>query len=213
MCYCMPTQDPVKRITIIPSSKGALGYVLHHPQEDKYSAYKQELKESIAVAMGGRVAEELLYGGDFTAGATADIQNATSIARNMVTRYGMSDLGPILYGSEHGYDEVFLGRDFSSNKTYSEETAAKIDIEIKKIVDEAYEQAKKAITEHREKWEFVAEYLIKYEEMDSEQFKRAMDEDVSAEEIYAMAEERRERSRRENEEKARIDEDYERRKK
>ena len=207
VCYYMPTQDPVKRITITPSSKGALGYMLHHPEEDKHSVYKQEMKESIAVSMGGRVAEEILHAGDYTSGASSDIQNATSIARNMVTRYGMSDLGPILYGSEHGYDEVFLGRDFSADKTYSEETAAKIDAEIKKIIEEAYETARRILTEHRAKWEFVAEYLIKYEEMDSDQFKRAMEEDVSAEEIYAMAEERRRISEKENAEKAKFDEE------
>ena len=207
VCYFMPTQDPVRRITITPSSKGALGYMLHHPEEDKHSEYMQEMKESIAVSMGGRVAEEILLDGDFTSGASADIQNATAIARNMVTRYGMSALGPILYGSEHGYDEVFLGRDFSSDKTYSEETAAKIDAEIKKIIDEAYATARRIITENRGKWVFIAEYLIKYEEMDSDQFKRAMSEDLTHEEIYQMAEERRRISEQENAEKAKFDEE------
>ena len=206
--YYLPTQDPVRRISIVPSSKGALGYTLSHPDEDKYSVYKTELKERIASLLGGRVAEELTLEGDFTGGASNDIQRATQIARNMVTRYGMSSLGPILYGSEHGYDEVFLGRDFSADKTYSEETAAKIDSEIKSIIDEAHALATKILKEHFDRLTFVAEFLIKYEEMDDEQFKRAMeDEEPSAEAIYALAEERRQRSRKENEEKARIDEE------
>ena len=206
--YYLETQDPVRRISIIPSSKGALGYTLSHPDQDKYSVYKTELKEQIASLLGGRVAEELIHEGDFSGGASNDIQRATAIARTMVTRYGMSSLGPILYGSEHGNDEVFLGRDFSAEKTYSEETAAKIDAEIKKIIDEAHELATKIIKEHFDKLTFVAEFLVKYEEMDDEQFARAMEEEAPTYEgIYALAEERRKISEKENEEKARIDEE------
>ena len=208
MDYYLETQDPVRRISIIPSSKGALGYTLSHPDEDKYSVYKTELKEQIASLLGGRVAEELTMKGDFSGGASNDIQRATAIARNMVTRYGMSELGPILYGSEHGNDEVFLGRDFSAEKTYSEETAAKIDLEIKKIIDEAHALATSILTEHFDKLQFVADFLAKYEEMDDEQFRKAMEEEnPTLESIYALAEERRRISEKENEEKARIDEE------
>ena len=208
MDYYLETQDPVRRISIIPSSKGALGYTLSHPDEDKYSVYKTELKEQIASLLGGRVAEELTMKGDFSGGASNDIQRATAIARNMVTRYGMSELGPILYGSEHGNDEVFLGRDFSAEKTYSEETAAKIDLEIKKIIDEAHALATSILTEHFDKLQFVADFLVKYEEMDDEQFRKAMEEEnPTLEGIYALAEERRRISEKENEEKARIDEE------
>lgn len=208
MDYYLETQDPVRRISIIPSSKGALGYTLSHPDEDKYSVYKTELKEQIASLLGGRVAEELTMKGDFSGGASNDIQRATAIARNMVTRYGMSELGPILYGSEHGNDEVFLGRDFSAEKTYSEETAAKIDLEIKKIIDEAHALATSVLTEHFDKLQFVADFLVRYEEMDDEQFKKAMEEEnPTLESIYALAEERRRISEKENEEKARFDEE------
>ena len=206
--FYLETQDPVRRISIVPSSKGALGYTLSHPDDDKYSVYKTELKERIASLLGGRVAEELTLDGDFSGGASNDIQRATAIARNMVTRYGMSSLGPILYGSEHGNDEVFLGRDFSAEKTYSEETAAKIDMEIKRIIDEAHSLATDVIKAHIDKLTFVAEFLIRSEEMDDEQFKAAMENDSpSFEEIYALAEERRRRSQQENEEKARLDEE------
>ncbi len=208
MDYYLETQDPVRKISIVPSSKGALGYTLSHPNEDRFSVYKQELKERIASLLGGRVAEDIIHKGDFTGGASNDIQRATAIARSMVTRYGMSDLGPILYGSEHGNDEVFLGRDFSADKNYSEDTAAKIDEEIKKIIDEAYTLTKQTLTEHFDKLTFVAEFLVRYEEMDDEQFKAAMEqEEPSYEWIYGLAEERRQRSARENEEKARIDEE------
>ena len=208
MDYYLESQDPVRRISIIPSSKGALGYTLSHPDEDKYSVYKTELKERIASLLGGRVAEELTLQGDFSGGASNDIQRATAIARNMVTRYGMSDLGPILYGSEHGSDEVFLGRDFSSAKTYSEETAAKIDAEIKSIIDEAHALATRVLTEHFDKLTFVAEFLVKYEEMDDQQFKMAMEkDDATFEEIDALVEEKRRISRLENEEKRRRDEE------
>ena len=207
VCYYMPALDPVTRITILPSSKGALGYTLIPPTEDKYSEYKEELKQQIAMIMGGRVAEEILHDGDYSGGASGDIRSATSIARKMVTRLGMSPLGPILYGSDHGSDEVFLGRDFSADKNYSDRTAAEIDDEVRKIITEGYEKARSVLEEHRAKWEFIAEYLIRYEEMDGAQFKRAMEEDVSPEEIYAMDEERRRISRLENEEKARIDEE------
>ncbi len=208
MDYYLESQDPVRRISIIPSSKGALGYTLSHPDEDRYSVYKTELKERIASLLGGRVAEELTLNGDFSGGASNDIQRATAIARNMVTRYGMSSLGPVLYGSEHSNDEVFLGRDFSSAKTYSEETAAKIDMEIRAIIDEAHELARTVLTEHFDKLTFVAEFLVKYEEMDDQQFKMAMEkENPTFEEIDALVEEKRRISRLENEEKKRRDEE------
>ena len=196
--YCQPTQDPVRRISIIPSSKGALGYTLSHPTEDKYSVYKQELKERIASLLGGRVAEEIIFG-DFSGGASNDIQRATAIARKMVTQLGMSELGPILYGSEHGADEVFLGRDFSAERTYSEETAAKIDEAIKKIIDEAYASARRILTENIKKLHFVAEFLVKYEVMDDQQFKVAMEkEDPTFEELDGLVAEKRRISEEEN---------------
>ncbi len=204
--YYLPTQDPVRQISIVPSSKGALGYTLSPPSEDKYSEYKRELEERIAVLLGGRVAETVTYG-DYTGGASSDISRATSIAKKMVTRLGMSDLGPIAFGSGHSESEVFLGRDFSSSKDYSEDTASKIDREIKKIIDRAYKLAEDTIREHNDKLNFVADFLVEYEVMDADQFRAAMESPCpNAEEIYAMAEDKRRISEEENERKREQDE-------
>jgi cell division protease FtsH len=135
LSHILPTQDPVRQISIIPSGR-ALGYTLTPPVEDKYSESKQEMKERIAMMLGGRVAEQMFFG-DYTGGASNDIMRATQVARKMVTVYGMSEeLGTIHFGSNHGQDAVFLGRDFSQTPSYSDQTAAKIDAEIKKIIDE-----------------------------------------------------------------------------
>ncbi len=204
--YVLPTQDPVRHISIIPSSKGALGYTLSHPTDDKMSVYRQELKERIAVLLGGRVAETIIFG-DYSGGASNDIQRATTIARKMVTELGMSELGPIRYGSSHGSDEVFLGRDFSSAPDYSEITAAKIDTEIKKIIDEAYELAHKTLSDNIDKLHFVATFLVEYETMDDVQFKTAMEsENPTLEAINALADEKRRISEEENRQKKEKDE-------
>ncbi len=160
---------------------------------------KNEMLDIIVLDLGGRVAEELILD-DISTGASSDIQHATAVARRMITRYGMSeDLGTVLYGSEHSDDEVFLGRDFSSGKGYSEETAAKIDNEIRRIIAESYERCKKYLTEHIDKLHFVAEFLLKYESMDEEQFKAAMESDSpTLEEIAEIANERARVSEEEN---------------
>ncbi|MBO5845014.1 MAG: ATP-dependent zinc metalloprotease FtsH, partial [Clostridia bacterium] len=124
IAHVLPHMDPVQQISIIPSGN-ALGYTLNPPVDDKFSVYKEELKEKIAMLLGGRAAEEIIFG-DISGGASNDIQRATDIAKKMVTQLGMSDiLGPRAFGSGHG--EVFLGRDFSNSQDYSEEIAAKID--------------------------------------------------------------------------------------
>ena len=198
IAYCLPTQDPVRQISIIPSGR-ALGYTLNPPVEDKYSVYKNELKENIAMLLGGRAAEEIVFG-DVSGGASNDIQRATKIARDMVTIYGMSEaLGTIRYAGDHGDDEVFLGRDFNTTKGISDQTAALIDAEIKKIIDEAYANAKAILSSQREKLDFIAEFLVKNEIMDDEQFKTAMDAEApTQEEIEAIGEEKRRRSAEEN---------------
>lgn len=197
LSHVLPTQDPVRQISIIPSGR-ALGYTLTPPTEDKYSESKQELKETIAMMLGGRVAEQIVFG-DYTGGASNDIMRATEIARKMVTVYGMSDeLGTIRFGSQHGSDEVFLGRDFSSTPSYSNETAAKIDAEIKKIIDEAYALATRIITEKREKLDFIAEFLLRNEVMDDEQFVLAMQDGVTMEEVETLVTEKKRRSEEEN---------------
>jgi cell division protease FtsH len=201
--YFLPTQDPVKQISIIPSGR-ALGYTLNPPQEDRYSVYKNQLKENIAMLLAGRAAEETVFG-DISGGASNDISRATDIARSMVMQYGMSELGTIRFGSEHDRDEIFLGRDFNSSKDYSEETAAKIDEQIKLIIDEGYVLAKKIVTDHCDKLDFVAEFLVENETMDGNEFKSAM-EGATAEELKAMAEERNKKIAEENAAKAAVDE-------
>ena len=195
LAHVLPTQDNVRQISIIPSGR-ALGYTLTPPSEDKYSESKKEMKERIAMMLGGRVAEELVFG-DYTGGASNDIQRATEVARKMVTVYGMSEeLGTIRYGNQHG--EVFLGRDFGSTPDYSDATAAKIDSEIKKIVDGAYALATEILTKYREKLDFVADFLMKHEVMDEEQFACAMKEEVTMEEVETLVTEKKRRSEEEN---------------
>jgi cell division protease FtsH len=157
------------------------------------------------------VAEKIVLG-DISTGASNDIQRVTSIARNMVTRYGMSDsLGPVVYGSEHGQDEVFLGRDFSTIRNYSEETASKIDAEIRRIVDNAYAAAHKILEENKDKLHFIAAYLFKNEVMDQDQFNAVMEGDPTFEELEEMAAEKRRRSEEENQARAKRDEEERRR--
>ena len=198
LAYCMPTQDPVRQISIIPSGR-ALGYTLNPPVEDKYSVYKNELKENIAMLLGGRAAEEIVFG-DVSGGASNDIQRATATARRMVTELGMSDrVGTIHLGSEHGEGEVFLGRDFNASKVYSEQTASLIDEEVKLIIDEAYAKAKEILMEQRAKLDFLADFLVENEIMDDEQFKAAMENEApTLEEITAIGEAKRRRSEEEN---------------
>ena len=193
--YALPTLDPVTQISIIPSGR-ALGYTMSAPTEDRYSEYKQELLDTIASLLGGRVAEELIFG-DVSGGASNDIQRATKLAQKMVTKLGMSSsLGPICYGSDQG--EVFLGRDFSSAQDYSDATANQIDVEIRRIITEAYENAKRILTENMEKLHFISEFLLKNETMDGEQFAAAMSSDISFEELENMTEAKLRRSREEN---------------
>ena len=152
------------------------------------------------------MAEKIVIG-DISTGASNDIQRATSIARSMVTRYGMSDrLGPLVYGSEHSSDEVFLGRDFNNQKNYSESTASVIDEEIKRIVCEAYDKAEKLLTENLDKLHFIASFLFKNEIMDEYQFEAVMSDSVSSiEELEDLSDKRKEQSRKENEDKAKRD--------
>ena len=198
--HFLPTQDPVHQISIIPSGR-ALGYTLSLPTEDKNSVYKNEMLESIASLLGGRVAEKLMLK-DVSAGASNDIQRATEIARKMVTQYGMSDrLGPIVFGTNH--DEVFLGTDFSNGRNYSEKIASEIDDEIHSIVTGAFATAERILTEHMEQMKFIAEYLVGREVMDRDQFLAVFEEGATFEKLDAIKEEKAQKSKRENEEKRR----------
>ncbi len=188
--------DPVQQISIIPSGR-ALGYTLNPPKEDKYSEYKSELKNQISMLLGGRAAEEIVNG-DVSGGASNDIDRATKIAKKMITRLGMSDvLGPRSFGTDQG--EVFLGRDFSSSQDYSEEIAAKIDSEIHEVISAAYDISKDILKKDIHKLHFIAEFLVKNEIMDGDQFKAVMESECPVmEEIEAIAEEKKRKSEEAN---------------
>lgn len=197
----MKPDSPVHQISIIPSGRAG-GYTLSLPKEDRSYMSKNEMSSEIVTLLGGRAAEKLIMG-DISTGASNDILRATQIARNMVTKYGMSDnLGSIVYGSEHAGDEVFLGRDFSNTRNYSEETAAKIDDEIKLFIDTAYARAEEIIKEYIEKLHFIASFLFKNEVMDEIQFDAVMNGDPTIEHLESIMSERRRRSEEENRAKA-----------
>ena len=196
--HLLPSQDPVTRISIIPTSKGAGGYTLMPPVKDVAYEFKHEMEETIAVSLAGRVAEELIFN-DYSGGASSDIKQATQLARKMVTVYGMSEeLGTVCLAGEHTGDEVFLGRDFSSGENLSEETVAKIDREIRRIVGEGKERAKQILQQNLDKLHSVADYLMKYEVMDGTQFAALMDNGATEEDLLEINKQREEQSRREN---------------
>ena len=163
----LDTQDPVHQITIIPRGMAG-GMTISLPQEDVTFQSKRQLTERIAVCLGGRAAEQLALG-DISTGAGSDLRKASSIARNMVTRYGMSDkVGNVVFDS--GHDEVFIGRSMAQTKNYSEEVAALIDEEIKSLIDNAYARCQEILSARRKELDFVADYLLKYENMDAADF-------------------------------------------
>jgi cell division protease FtsH len=166
----LPQHDPVYKVSIIPRGR-ALGVTMFLPEQERYSHSKQKLESQIAGMLGGRIAEELAFGPEsVTTGASNDIEKATEIARNMVTKWGLSDkLGPITYGEEEG--EIFLGRSVTARKEISEETAALIDNEIKAIVERNYKRAQKILEENKKKLKIMAEALMLYETLDKDQIK------------------------------------------
>ena len=169
----LETQDPVHQISIVPRGMAG-GYTMYRPTEDKSFMSKTEMEENIVSLLGGRVAEKLILN-DISTGASNDIERASKIARDMVTKYGMSEkIGSIMFGS--GQEEVFLGRDFTQSKNYSEETASLIDEETKKIVDTAYDRAMKILSENVEKLHKVAAVLLEKEKIDSEEFEAIFSE-------------------------------------
>ena len=163
----LPTQDPVHQISIVPRGMAG-GYTMYRPTEDKNFMSKSEMEENIVSLLGGRVAEQIILN-DISTGASNDIQRATQIARSMVTKYGMSErVGAIMLGS--GQEEVFLGRDFAQAKEYSEETAAIIDEEVKRIVDKAYNTAAEILKTHIDKLHAVAGILLEKEKIEADEF-------------------------------------------
>ena len=168
----LPTQDPVHEISIVPRGMAG-GYTMYRPTEDKSFISKTYMEETIVSLLGGRVAEALILD-DVSTGASNDIERATKMARSMVTVYGMSEkLGTIMFDGDNG--EVFLGRDLAQSKTYSEETAAIIDEEIKRIIDTAYEKAKKILSENIDKLHIVAGILLEKEKIDGDEFDKVFE--------------------------------------
>ena len=162
----LPGCDPVHKVTVIPRGR-ALGVTMSLPELDRYSLYQDQMLAQICMLYGGRVAEEIFVG-SISTGASNDFERATSIARDMVTRYGMSDaLGPMVYGENEG--EVFLGRSVTTHKNMSEATMQKVDTEIRRILDEQYARAKKILTEGRDKVEAMTAALMEWETIDAEQ--------------------------------------------
>ncbi|MBQ4527140.1 MAG: ATP-dependent zinc metalloprotease FtsH [Clostridia bacterium] len=165
----LPDQDPVHQISIIPRGRAG-GYTMNLPMEDKSYTTKGDILASIMVLLGGRAAEQITLD-DISTGASNDIQRATSAARQMVTKYGMSDsLGPVCYTNDH--DEVFIGRDFVQSKSVSENVAAKIDAEVSKIISECYDKTINLINNNMEKLNNVAEALMKFEKISGEEFEK-----------------------------------------
>jgi cell division protease FtsH len=169
----LPEHDPVYKVSIIPRGR-ALGVTFFLPEEDRYSYSKQRLESQIASLFGGRIAEELAFGPEMvTTGASNDIERATNLARNMVTKWGLSDrLGPLTYTEEAG--EVFLGRSVTQHKQVSDETAHVIDVEVRRVIDTAYERARDILVSNRDRLDAMAQALIKYETIDESQIKDIM---------------------------------------
>lgn len=171
--HYLPTQNMIHQISIVPRGMAG-GYTMYRPDEDKNFMSKIEMEESIVSLLGGRVAESIVLD-DISTGASNDIERASKIARDMVTKYGMSDsLGTITFGS--GQEEVFLGRDWTQTRNYSEETSSKIDEEVKKIIDKGYNKAKEILTMHSDKLHAVANKLIEQEKIEGDEFDKIFEE-------------------------------------
>lgn len=165
------TQDPVHQVSIIPRGMAG-GYTMSLPEHDRSFRTKTQMEEEIIVLLGGRVAEKIVLD-EISTGASNDIERATDLARSMITRYGFSEkLGPIVYG--HDNSEVFLGRDYSQGRNYSENVAAEIDGEIRELIDTSYENAKQILLSHRDQLDKVAHYLMEHEKIDGDDFYKLM---------------------------------------
>ena len=182
--YC-EHQDPVHQISIIPRGMAG-GYTMHLPTEDRSYQSRNEMLESLIVLLGGRVAEALVLD-DISTGASNDIERATQTAHSMVTKYGMSDtLGPIKYGSDNS--EPFLGRDMGHIRNYSEETASKIDAEVKRMIDNAYQQTEDILRQHMDQLHKVAQYLFRNEKMSGEEFTKMMESSETGDDYWKIDE-------------------------
>jgi cell division protease FtsH len=176
MGYYLDNLDPVQKVTIVPRGNSALGYTLLIPEEDKFLSSKSEIVDRISFALGGRAAEELIFE-KVTTGASDDLKQATSMAKKMIYSLGMSSkLGPSVWQDEN--DEVFLGRDMTRSKTFSEETSRAIDNEIKSIIFNAYNKAKEILQKNKERLEIMATYLFNNEKISGDLFKELMRKDI-----------------------------------
>lgn len=202
VAHSLPNSDPIHQITIIPRGMAG-GFTMILPKEERYFNTKTNMKESIVHLLGGRVAEKLVLK-DISTGASHDIMRATEIARDMVTKYGFSDkLGPVNYSSA---EEVFLGKDFSTRKNYSEEIASEIDQEIQKIIDEAYKTAEEILTKHMKKLKSVAKALLEIETLDGAQFEALYNGTMTPKQLIKDVEEKQ-AARREKEKNEAIEAD------
>jgi len=165
-----PASDPIHKATIVPRGR-ALGMVMRLPEGDRISMSREKIKADLAVAMGGRIAEEMIFGYEkVTTGASSDIKMATDMARRMVMEWGLSDeLGPLSYGANQ--EEVFLGHSVAQQQNMSEETAKKVDMEVRRIVEEAYTQAETLLEKHKDELHKLAEALLEYESLSGDEIK------------------------------------------
>lgn len=178
----LPNADPVHKVTIVPRGHQALGYTLQLPLEDKYLLSRSEILDRIVAILGGRAAEEVIFG-EVTTGAGNDLKKATEYARLMVCQLGMSDkIGPIAWGEEE--EEVFLGREITKMKNYSDETAAIIDSEMNKIITDGYEKAKELVRQNIQKFDFIARYLLSKETILGDELKKMLELDIGELEKY-----------------------------
>src|SRR6516165_5769893 len=176
--HFLPNSDPIHKISVISRGQ-ALGYTISLPGEDKFLTTKAELLDTMAMTLGGRAAEEIVFG-EITTGASNDLEKVTATAKQMVMRFGMSDkLGPRVFGHDHG--QPFLGREFSAEPDYSDEIAREIDDEIRRIVESAHVRAKDLLNTHRASLERISEILIKRETIERAQFEALLEGQTEAE--------------------------------
>ncbi|MBQ1233996.1 MAG: AAA family ATPase, partial [Oscillospiraceae bacterium] len=174
--YFCETQDPVHQISIVPRGMAG-GFTMSLPTDDTSYRTRKEMFENIVTLLGGRIAESLILD-DISTGASNDLERATAIAKAMVTRYGFSEsIGPIVYGTDP--NEVFLGRDIAQNRNFSEETASRIDREIRRVIEEAYNRCEEILKAHTDKLHTVSDVLMEYDKIDGETFKKLMEQDAA----------------------------------
>ena len=189
VAHYLPHADPVHKVSIISRGQ-ALGYTITLPTEDKFMVRKKEIMDKLAHMLGGRVAEEIRFE-DITTGASNDLQRSTETARRMVTQYGMSEnLGPLTFG--HDPAEPFVGRDYGMGQEYSEETSRKIDSEIRRVIDEAYNSASRVLREHRDELDMISNLLVERESVDRDEFEALLGGTEPAE-VFRKRDEKRAR--------------------